>query len=137
MPGFAQPPAPGQGGADGVPLVVPNTSVRTMQASGSGRGYQITVALPSRPPRQAGYPVIYVLDANIMLMTAIDAARAYDRRLDRQAGDDAVVVGIGYPAGVDDGAERMYDMTPPGRGAYRLKRPPHGRESGEERSVRV
>src|SRR3546814_5728620 len=80
MPGFAQPPAPGQGGADGVPLVVPNTSVRTMQASGSGRGYQITVALPSRPPRQAGYPVIYVLDANIMLMTAIDAARAYDRR---------------------------------------------------------
>src|SRR3546814_12954014 len=68
MPGFAQPPAPGQGGADGVPLVVPNTSVRTMQASGSGRGYQITVALPSRPPRQAGYPVIYVLDANIMLV---------------------------------------------------------------------
>src|SRR3546814_1865249 len=64
-----------------------------------------------------------------MLMTAIDAARAYDRRLDRQAGDDAVVVGIGYPEGVDAGAERMYDMTPPGSGDSRIKRPTGGADA--------
>src|SRR3546814_2755330 len=64
-----------------------------------------------------------------MLMTAIDAARAYDRRLDRQAGDDAVVVGIGYPEGVDAGAERMYDMTPPGSGDSRIKPPTGGADA--------
>lgn len=111
-------PAPALDG--GAPLTVPNATVSTLRASGSGREYQIVVSRPAQPAPPAGYPVIYVLDANIMVLTAIEAVRAYDRRLDRGPADSAVVVGIGYPPGANPGLERMYDLTPPGTGDARV-----------------
>lgn len=123
-------PGPGGGGVAGdVPLAVPGATVRTMRASGSGRTFEVTIARPAAAPPEHGYPVLYVLDGNIMALTAIEAARAYDRRLDRAPGDDLVVVAIGYPPGVQAGEERMYDMTPPGIRDPRIARPTGGADA--------
>jgi uncharacterized protein len=113
----------------GTPLVVPDATVRTLQASGSGRRFEIIVARPATPPPADGYPVLYVLDGNIMSLTAIEAARANQRRLDRLPGDDLLVVAIGYPDGIPAAEARIYDMTPPGITDPRVAHPTGGADA--------
>jgi len=77
--------------------------------SDNGRRYQIFAAWPSSPPLADGYPVFYVLDANIMFGTMVDTVRALSRR---PGGQHALVIGVGYPADLEAGRERAFDLTP-------------------------
>ena len=86
-----------------------NVEVREMVGKENGRRYQIYTALPAKPQPEEGYAVVYVLDANIMLGTMVDAVRAQERR---PAGRGALVVGIGYPEDLKVNVERQIDLTP-------------------------
>lgn len=94
------------------PVVLAHAEQRRMRASQGGREYQIFIAAPTQPARQQRLPVIYVLDANSMFLTTVEAVRAYERRRDDSGGLQAVVVGIGYPPGIDINAARVFDLTP-------------------------
>jgi len=83
-----------------------------MHAQGNGRDYEIFVALPDGETPENGYPIIYLLDANSMFLTTVEAVRSYSRRRDAGANLRAIVVGIGYPEGTDISSARSFDFTP-------------------------
>src|SRR5690606_34171859 len=63
------------------------------------------------PP--AGFPVIYVLDANSVFGTVTEAVRAQSRFPARSGVDPAIVVGIGYATDAPFHPDRHYDFTLP------------------------
>lgn len=109
MPAGAAEPAPVEAATAEVRL--PQSRQWTQRAAGSGREYAIFVAVPDGPAPEGGYATIYVLDGNAMFLTAAEAVRAYARRRDPERDTRAIVVGIGYPDGVDVPAARTFDLT--------------------------
>jgi len=107
--GLAQPLA---NSTDAHAVRLPDSRQWTMHAQGNGRDYEIFIALPDGIAPENGYLVIYILDANRMFLTAVEAVRSYSRRHDAGASLGALVVGIGYPEGVDISAARSFDLTP-------------------------
>lgn len=77
----------------------------------SGREYRIMLDSPQSPPPPAGYPVIYLLDADMCFGTAVEAVRWQTKP--PKGYDPAVVVGIGYPQHLDRVRERFQDYTTP------------------------
>lgn len=104
-------------------------SQRLMRATGSGRDYQIYIAMPKGPAPAAGYAVMYVLDGDAMFHTMVDTVRAYERRPDGGEHTRAVVVGIGYPPGTDIPAARTLDMTPIASDEPRVLKPNGGADA--------
>lgn len=104
--------APAPAGDTAAEVRLPQSRQWTQRATGSGREYAIFVAVPEGPAPEGGYATIYVLDGNAMFLTAAEAVRAYARRRDAERDTRAIVVGIGYPDGVDIAAARTFDMTP-------------------------
>jgi predicted alpha/beta superfamily hydrolase len=102
------PPAKAADVVAGATEVIAGTDVREMR-SATGRRYQIFTARPAQPAPPEGYPVVYVLDANIMFGTMVDAARAFTRR---PYGKPVLVIGIGYPVDLEAAKERAFDLTP-------------------------
>ena len=51
------------------PAALPGTSVRMLEASGSGQAYRIYIAAPAEAPPPSGFPVLYMLDANSSFLT--------------------------------------------------------------------
>jgi len=94
------------------PVRLPDSRQWTLHAEGNGRDYAIFVALPDGEPPEDGWPVIYILDANRMFLTAAETVRAYSQRRDAEARLRAIVVGIGYPPGVEVSRARSFDLTP-------------------------
>jgi predicted alpha/beta superfamily hydrolase len=95
------------------PVAIPNAYAFTCRASRSGTDYRIAVAEPIGPAPADGYPVVYLLDADSMFGTMVEAIRSRCRRPDATGVGPAVVVGIGY--GADHGesrTRRTYDYTP-------------------------
>lgn len=90
---------------------LPQSRQWTMR-SRAGRDYEIFVAVPEGAPPPGGFATLYVLDGNAMFLTTAEAVRAYARRRDRERDLRAIVVGIGYPEGVDVPAARTLDLTP-------------------------
>lgn len=107
---------------------LPNSEQWDLRASGSGREYRVFVAWPARPAPPAGYRVLYVMDGNAMFFTAVEAVRASERRPDSQPDALTVVVGVGYPAGVDVNVARTLDLTFPGS-EPRLRAPGGGADA--------
>ncbi len=93
----------------------PSARIQTIDIAGpQGRGYRISIARPDAPPPAAGYPVIYVLDANAHFRTVADTARLQAARPAWTGIGPAVVVGIGYPTdALSDAPARHYDLTTP------------------------
>lgn len=89
--------------------IYPNATAYEM-TSATGRRFQIFLAWPNKPPPIEGYSVVYHLDGNAMFGTITDSVRSYARRRDVEK--DAIVVGIGYPADLNAGRERRFDLTP-------------------------
>jgi len=106
------PPMPPAFAADMREVYLPASRQWTMHSQGNGRDYEIFVALPEGATPENGYPVIYILDANSMFLTAVETVRSYSRRRDAGASLRAIVVGIGYPEGTDISAARSFDLTP-------------------------
>lgn len=98
--------------AEAAEVRLPQSRQWTQRATGSGREYAVYVSAPEGPAPAGGYATIYVLDGNAMFLTAAEAVRAYARRRDPERDTRAIVVGIGYPDGVDIAAARTFDMTP-------------------------
>jgi len=96
----------------GESVQIPHSRQWAMHSVHTGRVHEIFVAVPDAPAPAEGYTVIYVLDGNSMFLTTVDAVRAYSRRRDAAAQAHALVVGIGYPDGVDIAAARGFDLTP-------------------------
>lgn len=108
-PRAAEPPSTT---AEAAEVRLPQSRQWTQRATGSGREYAVFVAVPDGPAPAGGYATIYVLDGNAMFLTAAEAVRAYARRRDPERDTRAIVVGIGYPDGVDVPAARTFDLTP-------------------------
>lgn len=79
-------------------------------ASDTGRQWRIFVSVPPGEPPQNGFPVIYAADANTQFLTMAETVAAAARRPDVASG--AIVVGIGYPDGLDVEKERGVDLSP-------------------------
>lgn len=79
---------------------------REMRARRSGSVYRVFIARPLLPAPPAGYPVIYLLDANAAFGTLAEAVRMQSARPQATGVSPAVVVGIGYPT------ELPLDYTP-------------------------
>ena len=78
-------------------------------SSKAGRRYKIFAAWPKAPSPPDGYPVVYVLDANVMFGTMADTVRVIGKRPGFPA---AIVIGIGYPDNLNPDKERALDLTP-------------------------
>lgn len=74
----------------------------------TGRAYRIYVAKPSSAPPKGGWPVIYVLDADVTFATASSQTMLRDLVGSR----GAIVVGIGYPQARGTFKLREFDLTP-------------------------
>lgn len=80
-------------------------------SSEDGRTYRIRIARPAQSPPPAGYPVFYLLDANAVFGTAVEAVSVQSRRADKTGVVPSIVVGISYPSEELFPSERHYDFT--------------------------
>lgn len=100
---------------------IPAAEQWIMTSSGEQRRYQIMVSRPTAPPPPSGYPVIYVLDANSVFGTMVEAVRLQSRRPDTTGVVPAVIVGIGYETREPFSPYRYYDFTPVATSEYHKK----------------
>jgi hypothetical protein len=95
----------------------------------SGRPpWRIFLRRPDGPAPAAGWPALFLLDANAVMGIAADALRVQAAFPGETGIRDGVLVGIGYPteAAYDD-RRRAFDLTPP---------PEKGRTGGAEGFLR-
>lgn len=102
------------------PVQVPGTEAWTMQWPDSGRSYRIMAAVPAGEAPPEGFPVIYLLDANSCFAMAAETLRLMTQK--PHGYDPAILIGIGYPAGMEVSKERFLDYTTPAEGALLPKR---------------
>lgn len=93
------------------PVPVPGTEAWTMQWPESGRSYRIMAAVPAEEAPPEGFPVIYLLDADSCFAMAVETLRLMTRK--PHGYDPAILIGIGYPAGMEASKERFLDYTTP------------------------
>jgi predicted alpha/beta superfamily hydrolase len=105
-------PAVGQG-QEPAPAALPATRAFELESKINGRDYRLLVALPESYAAgdTSRYPVLYVLDGNILFGLATDTHRAL--RMFQEVAD-IIIVGIGYDAGffMDTFVSRWTDYTP-------------------------
>ncbi|GAA5160995.1 alpha/beta hydrolase [Viridibacterium curvum] len=77
-----------------------------------GPRYRILVALPDGPAPAGGYPVVYVLDADLVFHSVVETLRLQSRRPLATGVLPALVVGISYPEEDDVILRRAVDYTP-------------------------
>lgn len=68
----------------------------------NGAAYQINVWVPPGTPPAGGWPVVYVLDANAMFATFVEAIQRSGRR------PDATGIGMAAVVGIAHGGERLF-----------------------------
>jgi predicted alpha/beta superfamily hydrolase len=81
--------------ATGEVAVVPRSHQHDITSHINGKVYRVSVALPPDSKPGVAYPALYVLDANVAFLTAVDAVAL------QTFGNSIVpviVVGIGYPS---------------------------------------
>src|ERR1700761_5835019 len=87
------------------PVAMDKAEQWTMRSK-SGRIFEISLARPSGPAPEHGYPIMYVLDPSTAFATLVDTVRNQEPMF-----GPVVVVGVGY-ASEEEGENRSYDMTP-------------------------
>lgn len=78
----------------------------------NGKRYRLLVSEPAGDPPAAGWPVVYLIDANLHFGIAVDTARIQERWPDTR---EAVIVGIAYQTDsvIEALRVRTHDLTPP------------------------
>lgn len=89
----------------------PHVRYFSMKSGSGDRNYRIYVACPFAEPPADGYPVIYVLDANAVIYTIVEALCIQARRPEKTGVGPAVIVGIGYDTDEPFSPARHYDFT--------------------------
>lgn len=100
---------------------IPRAEQWTMKSRNGNHAYQIMVFQPAEAPPPSGYPVIYLLDANSVFGTMVEAVRVQGRRPEKTGALPAIVVGIGYPTSGPFSPHRYYDFTPQATTEYTQK----------------
>lgn len=91
---------------------VPGAHRRTLCAAANGTTYRVSIWLPPGAPPPGGFPAIYVLDANALFATFVDAVRRSSRRPDATGIVSTAVVGIAHETdALYDEALRRRDFT--------------------------
>lgn len=75
---------------------LPGAHMRRWQAQANGHAYRVSVWMPPGDPAPGGFPVIYVLDANALFATVVEAVRRSSRRPDATGVAPMAVVGIAH-----------------------------------------
>ncbi len=89
---------------------IPGTEQWLMHAKRTGREYRILVAVPTTPPPEQGYPVLYSLDGNASFGSLAEAMRLQTRP--PRGLPPAIIVSIAYDAvGPIVTDRRFYDYT--------------------------
>jgi len=94
------------------PHTIPNSELRVLPRSPSGRQYQLHIGLPAsyyKDPNKH-YPVVYVTDAywDFQKVTAVEGVLFYDK-----LAPEFIVVGIGYPGeNLDYNTMRLWELAP-------------------------
>ena len=97
------------------PVALPDT--RQADIASGGHLHRIMVAVPPAPSPARGWPVLYVLDGDLMFAFAAQLMRNRFARGPGVPAQGAVVVGLGYAGSqVLDLAARTLDYTPPAPG---------------------
>ncbi|MBK3496758.1 alpha/beta hydrolase [Viridibacillus sp. YIM B01967] len=94
-------------------VTIKGTEQSIMHSSTGNREFQIFVSKPLEEPPPSGYPVIYLLDANSVFETMVEAVRLQSRRPEKSGVVPAIIVGIGYCTNGPFSSERYYDFTLP------------------------
>ena len=94
------------------PVTIPNSELRILPRSFSGRQYQLYVGLPAsyRQNPDRHYPVVYVTDGywDFQKLSAAEGVLAYDH-----LAPEFIVVGIGYPGeNLDYNKMRLWELAP-------------------------
>ncbi|WP_372011520.1 alpha/beta hydrolase [Paenibacillus chitinolyticus] len=92
-------------------VTMPRSEQRTMRSRAENREYRIFIAVPEGEAPPSGFPVVYVLDANSVFGTMVEAVRVQSRAPERTGVIPAIVVGIGYPTDGPFHPARHYDFT--------------------------
>ena len=95
------------------PAVLTGAQEYRITSRHTGKTYRIQVAaLGDVPP--GGYPVLYLLDGDIMFPAALASAQNMTMRLEENNAVPMLLVGVGYPGGqLLDIPSRSDDYTPP------------------------
>lgn len=117
-------------------VVVPDTVSFDLAPRSGGEPYRIFLRVPKGPAPAGGWPVLYLLDANAVIATAVDTVRVQAAYPLGTGIADGVVVGIGYPTEeAYDGVRRSWDLVPPPGRTYPARSPdgPPVRTGGADR----
>lgn len=126
LPGCALRAAPQHALRHAPPATLPDT--RQIDITATAHRHRIMVAVPPAPPPPQGYPVLYVLDGNLLFAPAAQLMRNRFARGPGVPAQGAVVVGLGYAGEqVLNLDARTYDYTPPAPGPQHDER---GRREG-------
>ncbi|TBV08566.1 alpha/beta hydrolase [Phytopseudomonas dryadis] len=93
---------------------LPLAEERELHSQHTGREYRIYLSVPPGQPPAQGYPVIYVLDGNLLFPALLPQSRMFQPNAFRGGREPVVLVGIGYPTDeAFDVQARAEDYTPP------------------------
>ena len=92
---------------------IPNTWQVDKQDHNGKQTYRIFIYKPDTAPPADGYPVIYILDANAVFGTFVEAMRVQMARSEKTGVYPAIIVGIGYQTDRPFSPNRFYDFTRP------------------------
>ncbi|HSD36269.1 MAG TPA: alpha/beta hydrolase-fold protein [Rhodocyclaceae bacterium] len=95
-----------------VPVVLPRAEQLELHSVRTGDDFRILVAQPETPPPVGGYPVVYVLDADLVFNSVVETMRIQSRRPQATGVLPALIVGITYPEKDDAILRRAVDYTP-------------------------
>jgi predicted alpha/beta superfamily hydrolase len=94
-------------------FTLPNTEQYLLHTPARKQPYQIYVSTPAQEAPPQGFPVIYLLDANALFGTMVEALRVQSRVPEKTGVYPTIVVGIGYPTEAPFDPSRFYDFTMP------------------------
>lgn len=94
-------------------------------------GHRIFVHVPPGDAPEGGWPILYMVDGNAVIATAVDAVRVQSCYPSGTNVAPGMVVAIGYPTdGAYDPLRRSWDLSPPPGQAY----PPFNKDGPEVRT---
>lgn len=106
----------------GAPIPIPGLRAFDLAPRAGGPIWRIFLRIPPGAPPAAGWPALFLLDANAVMGIATDALRVQAAFPSGTGIRDAVLVGIGYPTdSAYDSERRSWDYSPPPGQTY----PPH------------
>ncbi|HBZ93749.1 MAG TPA: alpha/beta hydrolase [Pseudomonas sp.] len=112
------------------PATLVQAEMRDLQSRHTGRSYRLYLSKPQGEAPPQGYPVVYVLDAELFFPLLAQQALMYTPHAARDGREAVLVVGIGYPGDAPfDIPARAEDYTPPAPNLGDS----HTREGGAER----